>query len=535
MLTFRRNQFFNFKLKSIMIKLNSFKHYLKSAFYLNVMILCLGLVGTSTAQSFVNFHFDGGNGNLGPFETSGGNQNRMTWTSGRLECTWNENDFTGSGTDSKKTEFRSKDNAYQFKQEFWTGYWFNIHNETFQNNTVATEMSLMQIWGFRPDAANWYAMLIYKTDGNLYFRTRYQMGSSNTQDHLIQSNISKNAFHTIVIRVKLRAATQGIVQIWLDGNQKVNKSNVTIGFGDQDSNGQMDGSYSTPGSWGLYNFDNPNYLNNETRTVTYDGVSLWNGASGYSIVEPSNNMSNRVVTFTKSNSTSYAVDGNSNNNSTTKVWLYNYSSGNNNQKWIENRHADGYYSYKKNNNSNMCMDCGASGEKCHLYACSSSNNNQLFFKEYVSDETNYVRLKKKSGGKYLDGGTGGANFTQLKVYDDQSSTQHYGNQEWIISDRGHGSYRAEDEKEFFDYLGTPEDSELKIYPNPAMEKLTISLSGIEFNHYEFFDLAGKLVKKAKVDPTTELAINVNDLEKGQYLLRISDGKEYFQTYKIIKE
>lgn len=267
--------------------------------YLSLLILCFGLVTTINAQDLLTHDFN--DRTLGPYES--GNLNRMTFKDGALECTWTPSDYTGSGTNSKKTEFRAKDNAYQFRQEFWTGFKLKIHDDYMATNTN-TDAGLMQIWGFDEAAgnANHYAMLKFdgRDGGSLVWYHRYGGGSYAKKTVRVRSNFPRNRFVRVVIHVNL-SSNGSTVRIWLDDVLELELLGQTMGWGDMDANGQTNQSYSTPGSWGMYNYrneggydqayDSPShyyngYQNGETRTVTYDDLTLWNGPNGYDIVSP---------------------------------------------------------------------------------------------------------------------------------------------------------------------------------------------------------------------------------------------------------
>ncbi|GAA3510876.1 hypothetical protein GCM10022393_25650 [Aquimarina addita] len=258
----------------------------------------LGICGIINAQSIVSHDFN--DGKLGPFEST--NLNRMTFKDGALECTWKPSDYTGTGTSSKKTEFRADDNAYEFRQEFWTGFKVKVHDDVFATNTN-NDMSFMQIWGFDETGANHYAMLKFdgRNGGALTWYHRNGGGSAGKSNFLVYPGFPRNRFVDIIIHVKL-SSNGGIVQIWADGDLKLDISGQNMGWGEMDANGQINNSYSTPGSWGMYNYRNvpgyeqtydsdrhyfDGYLDGETRTLTYDDLTLWNGPNGYDIVDPS--------------------------------------------------------------------------------------------------------------------------------------------------------------------------------------------------------------------------------------------------------
>ncbi|HPT52965.1 MAG TPA: T9SS type A sorting domain-containing protein, partial [Bacteroidales bacterium] len=68
-----------------------------------------------------------------------------------------------------------------------------------------------------------------------------------------------------------------------------------------------------------------------------------------------------------------------------------------------------------------------------------------------------------------------------------------------------------------------------IYPNPAVRNVTISAQNEEIREVEFYNMLGALVKKESVRQT-EAVIEISELTKGNYLLRI-----IFQNGHIMRE
>ncbi|MHB8261417.1 MAG: T9SS type A sorting domain-containing protein [Bacteroidia bacterium] len=81
------------------------------------------------------------------------------------------------------------------------------------------------------------------------------------------------------------------------------------------------------------------------------------------------------------------------------------------------------------------------------------------------------------------------------------------------------------------------NDELKIYPNPASTSLTITLSkgeGIKTTIY-IYDMLGKIVMQHTYSPPSEgqgEAIDVSDLARGIYFVKITDNKNNQVTKKI---
>ena len=102
-------------------------------------------------------------------------------------------------------------------------------------------------------------------------------------------------------------------------------------------------------------------MEGETRTVTYDKVALYNGADGYSKVDPNggdlpsgakSNVDNKgstssVVQIKKRNASGFAMDGDNNGVNGQNIYLWLQNAVNINRNWIEIDRGNDYYSYQK--------------------------------------------------------------------------------------------------------------------------------------------------------------------------------------------
>ncbi|MEM5563797.1 M28 family peptidase [Psychroserpens sp. AS72] len=86
----------------------------------------------------------------------------------------------------------------------------------------------------------------------------------------------------------------------------------------------------------------------------------------------------------------------------------------------------------------------------------------------------------------------------------------------------------------FDTLGLESFSteEVKVYPIPTRNFLTIELASETSTHLNLFDVSGKLVLDKTVNESTEL--NIKELPRGVYFLKVNTN-EKSGTYKIVKE
>ena len=80
------------------------------------------------------------------------------------------------------------------------------------------------------------------------------------------------------------------------------------------------------------------------------------------------------------------------------------------------------------------------------------------------------------------------------------------------------------------------DSDLKVYPNPTSELVTIHFSAPKKNLvYSLSDLTGRMLE-SKTLSTTETNINLKKYASGTYLLKINDkNAQSLQSFKIIKK
>lgn len=77
--------------------------------------------------------------------------------------------------------------------------------------------------------------------------------------------------------------------------------------------------------------------------------------------------------------------------------------------------------------------------------------------------------------------------------------------------------------------------EIKVYPNPTPEIITIQFSEyIENAQYYLFDLTGKLLENKLIN-SADTEINMKRFASGQYILKLTDmSKQPIQTFQIVK-
>ena len=90
----------------------------------------------------------------------------------------------------------------------------------------------------------------------------------------------------------------------------------------------------------------------------------------------------------------------------------------------------------------------------------------------------------------------------------------------------------------FNLLGVDNQMEIQqnfiLYPNPAIDQVTITFKNEGLFALECYDLLGKLVQKEMITNSGQV-INISSLKSGMYLYRIKDGNKTIQTGKLIRE
>lgn len=422
---------------------------------LSIISLYLALATSLThAQDYITHHFN--DGSFFPYEVPKADQEaRVKIVNKRVETHWDQTLYNGTNS-GRKAQIKQAAGDHsadevQFTQHIWIGFWLKIHSDYMRDNTN-TNAGLMQVWGHNGVSGAENHMLMLKFDGRnggaLVWQHRYNSVANKTH-HLIYPNFPRDKFVRVVMHAKLAEPNNGLVQVWVDDELMLNETNQTIGWGDQDASGMINGTYAFGTSIGQYNyFENAGYddaydvdnhwfdghMAGETRTVTYDKVALYNGADGYRFVDPNGGENptetTKTVHITKRNAPGFAIDGNGGSANGQSVYLWGENSNNVNQQWIEINRGGGYYSYQKQG-TNHCIDGGNGGanqQDVYLWTCADNNQNQHW--EKVSTDSGFFKLVKRNApGFALDGGSSGFDGQNIQLYN-SSNTSH--NLQWSI-------------------------------------------------------------------------------------------------------
>lgn len=77
--------------------------------------------------------------------------------------------------------------------------------------------------------------------------------------------------------------------------------------------------------------------------------------------------------------------------------------------------------------------------------------------------------------------------------------------------------------------------ELKVYPNPTANFLTLDVGNAELStlNFQLYDISGKILKHRKIMSSTE-TIDMENLPSAIYFLKVARNNKIVKTFKIIK-
>jgi len=86
-----------------------------------------------------------------------------------------------------------------------------------------------------------------------------------------------------------------------------------------------------------------------------------------------------------------------------------------------------------------------------------------------------------------------------------------------------------------EFIGKKDDLQLKVYPNPSNGLYTVLLTDNSNSKLDLFvyDVLGNLLRKSEAIESSELKLDIQDLPKGIYLLKIKKGEQVYSE-RIIK-
>lgn len=416
----------------------------KTCNLLSSLFLCIGLSPLVSAGELVSHDFN--DGDMGPFvECTTKNPNYARVVNQRLETYWTERGWDGTRVSKGAEachELRGRGEELETQKEGWMGFIINVD----EGHRRDSESGVSQIFGFEDNRNifTWEAVLDL-IDGGLVLTHRAGSGRNNVVHGDVYPDMPYGVDVSVVIQFILSNRNRGKVEVWIDGESTYRAENINFGLGNFNSNDEQTDDTYTTFKVGQYDYQDEDYRDNEVRIIRYDNLSWYTGSNGYSVVNPDGEdapqptprptepaPSGDFVSMTKSNSTSFAIDGNNGAADGQNVYIYKYGASNQNQHWEEISRGGDFYSYKKRG-SNHCLDGGNGGtnrQSVYLWTCSTNNQNQHWKKVKIGN--NYRLEKRNAPGYSIDGNNGGSNSQDIYLWRSSNTNQ---NQQWIFQDK----------------------------------------------------------------------------------------------------
>lgn len=298
------------------------------------------------------------------------------------------------------------------------------------------------------------------------------------------------------------------------------------------------------GSVDISNLTNNTTYQWQVRAKCADGsASSYNAGPGTNFTTGNNSGGNSdIVMMRKRNAMSYALDGGNGGANDQNVYLWTYSSNNNNQKWVEIDRGNGHYTYKKLN-TNYCIDGGNGGaesQNVKLWTCDSGNENQHWKK--ISMGGGAYRLEKRNAESYsMDGKGGGANGQNVHLWTNNNNNY---NQHWVFEVVGSSSAMVKPETSEYTAINlTPiqggNDEQFLVYPNPFKNELWVELPDREVNSetsIRMTDAFGRVVFSKDQLFANDKVIITKELSAGIYFVQwIDEYGDLLQVGKVIRK
>ena len=100
---------------------------------------------------------------------------------------------------------------------------------------------------------------------------------------------------------------------------------------------------------------------------------------------------------------------------------------------------------------------------------------------------------------------------------------------------GRSSFKIDISDDILSSDGNVFSSEVKVFPNPASEIVSISLKNVSDKiSLNIYDVMGRIVKQQDFDDKKDIRLSVEDFQPGIYYLKISDGKKQTTKKLIVK-
>ncbi|MGJ8638221.1 MAG: hypothetical protein ACSHYA_02410 [Opitutaceae bacterium] len=229
---------------------------------------------------------DFASGYLEPFQEDQGNTGSdvldegfgfYTVSGDRLcQITWRESEYDGSRAERGheiKGQVTSDDTVFSG----WNWRFPNNGGNQLISNSEETIIWQMYCWN-SAGCSNWTAhMTLWGND--LYCDYRAACVSSTRK--LVKANFVKNRWYGMAVAI-FPGNGNGKITIQVDDSVELNEKNISVGFGDKNSDGSMKDAVIGV-KMGIYAADTSGYSNNETRRLWIDDLSVADTDGGASV------------------------------------------------------------------------------------------------------------------------------------------------------------------------------------------------------------------------------------------------------------
>ncbi|KAL2206772.1 hypothetical protein CC79DRAFT_1358602 [Sarocladium strictum] len=214
----------------------------------NLSLLALPLASAAAAGTLYQADFSSG---TGPFSTCNFKaHSKAVVADGKLEVFFDEAGFDGTrddkGVEICVFEDGTRTNVKQMNKEGWQGFRIYVPSDTFPNNkrTIFAQQ-------FCPGGcSSWCGTL--EISGNSIVAEHPPACGDATTATIVES-IDRDAWHDVLVCMKVSQQLRGAYEVWWDGNLVYSKKNINVGFGDWDGDALESGWYFKNGQYAYEN------------------------------------------------------------------------------------------------------------------------------------------------------------------------------------------------------------------------------------------------------------------------------------------
>lgn len=180
-----------------------------------------------------------------------------------VKFTWNESAYNGTRT-ARGTEACT---TLQVEKECWFGFYLYLPSPGYPTNKKA---GLAQWFANNSACSSWAGMLDLENN-DLTVTHRGNCGTGTRT--VVYPNFPRNRWVSVITHIVASHLNNGRFEIYIDGALKYNATRINFGFDTWTSSDSLQAPNHLGLKIGQYDFDAPNYTDNETRTSYYTNVT----------------------------------------------------------------------------------------------------------------------------------------------------------------------------------------------------------------------------------------------------------------------